>query len=246
MALDAFDLALAEASEQGSQVWIDVRAGRFTASEMHRLIKSGTRDMTPAELKARPKTGIGSSAKKIEDPRCLSPDTKSYIYEKVAETLTGIAKQEVFSYATQHGSEMEPIAAEAFAEKMGSIEYDILSFVPWGDHAGGSPDRKIKGRNEIVEFKCPYNSVNQVHYLMLTDQWDLKRDFPEYYWQCQSNILFAKADLCHFVTFDHRMKEDKHKIVHIEIKPIAEDLELLGIKLGAAIKEKQDILNLLK
>lgn len=244
--MDAFDLALAEASEQGSQMWVDIRAGRFTASEMYRLIKSGTRDMTPAELKARPKTGVGSKATKIEDPRFLNVDTKSYIYEKVAETLTGIAKQKVFSYATQHGEEMEPIAADAFAEKMGGLEYEILSFVPFGDHAGGSPDRKIKGKNEIIEIKCPYNSVNQVSYLMLTDQWDLKRDFPEFYWQCQSNLLFTKADLCHFVTFDHRMKDDKHKVVHIPVKPIAEDYELIGIKLGTAIKEKLDILNLLK
>lgn len=243
--MDAFDLALAEASEQGSQIWFDIRAGRFTASEMFRLIKSGTRDMTPAELKARPKTGVGSSAKKIEDPRCLSPDTKSYIYEKVAETLTGIAKQKVFSFATQHGEEMEPVAADVFAARIG-CEYERLSFVPFGDHAGGSPDRKIKGKNEIIEIKCPYNSVNQVSYLMLTDQWDLKREFPEYYWQCQSNLLFTKADLCHFVTYDHRMKDPKHQIVHIEVKPIAEDLELLGVKLGAAIKEKEDILKLLK
>jgi hypothetical protein len=246
MALDAFDLALAEASEQGSQMWTDIRAGRFTASEMFRLIKSGTRDMTPAELKARPKSGIGSSSKKIEDPRCLSPDTKSYIYEKVAETLTGIAKQKVFSFATAHGEELEPIAAEEFSKRNGGFEYEILSFVPYGDHAGGSPDRKIKDRNEIVEIKAPYNSVNQVSYLMLTDQWDLKREFPDYYWQCQSNLLFTKTDLCHFVTYDYRMKDPKHQIVHIEVKPIAEDLELLGIKLGAAIKEKEAILNLLK
>lgn len=243
--MDAFDVALAEASEQGSQMWVDIRAGRFTASEMHRLMKSGTRDMTPAELKLRPKSGVGSTAKKIEDPRCLSLDTKTYIYEKVAETLTGIAKQKVFSYATQHGEEMEPIAAEEFAKFKGVLEYEILSFVPWGDHAGGSPDRKIKGVNEIVEIKCPYNSVNQVNYLMLTDQWDLKREYPEFYWQCQSNNLFTRADVCHFVTYDHRMKEDKHKIVHIEVKPIAEDFELIGLKLGTAIKEKEDILKLL-
>lgn len=241
--MDAFDLALAEASEQGSQMWTDIRAGRFTASEMHRLIKSGTRPMTPAELKLLPK---GSKKKMTEDPKCLSPDTKTYIEEKVAETLTGIAKNKVFSYATQHGEDMEPIAADEFAKFRGGLEYEILSFVPYGDHAGGSPDRKIKGKNEIVEIKCPYNSANQVKYLMLTDQYDLKNDFPEYYWQCMSNILFTKADVCHFVTFDHRMKEDKHKIVHIEIKPVIEHLELIGLKLGTAIKEKEALLNLLK
>jgi len=244
--MDAFDLALAEASEQGSKAWTDIRAGRFTASEWWKLMNSGTRLMTPAELKARPKSGKGSSAKYIEDSTSLSEVAKTYIEEKVAETLTGISKQKVFSYATQHGEELEPIAAEAFAEKMGGLEYEILSFVPFGDHAGGSPDRKIKGAKRIVEIKCPYNSVNQVKYLMLTDQYDLKRMFPDFYWQCQTNNLFTGSECCDFVTFDHRMIEDKHKIVHIEVKPIAEDYELIGVKLGTAIKEKLAILDLLK
>lgn len=242
---DAFDDELAAVSEQGSQNWFDIRAGRFTASEFHRLMKSGTREMTEAELKARPKTGKGSKSKLIEDPSCISDDTMTYIYQKVAETLTGQAGNEFFSHATQWGDDLEPVAAEAYAERF-KCEFDILSFVPYGDHAGGSPDRKIKGTNKIIEIKCPFNSENQVKYLMLTDQWDLKREYPQYYWQCQCNILFTGADSCDFVAYDHRMIDPKHQMVVIEIKPVAEDLERIGIKLGAAIKEKLAILNLLK
>lgn len=243
--MDQFERELAEASEQGSPIWHDVRAGKFTASEIYKLMESGTREMTPAELAARPKTGKGSKSKFIEDPRCLSKTTQTYIRQKVAETLTGHAAEPVFSAPTRWGDEMEPFAAEYFSQKTG-MEFEILSFVEFSEHAGGSPDRKIKGVNELLEIKCPYNSANQVDYLMLTDQWDLKREYPEHYWQCMSNMLFYGADLCHFVTYDHRMIEDRHKMMHLKIKPIPEDHNRIIIKLEMAVKEKLSILNIMR
>jgi len=243
--MDQFERELAEASEQGSQMWIDVRAGRFTSSEMWKLMESGTREMTPAELAARPKTGKGSKSKFIEDPSCLSKTTETYIRTKVAETLTGHAAEPVNTAATRWGDDFEPIAAEYFTEKTG-LTFEILSFVPWGDHAGGSPDRKINGRNEILEIKCPYNSANQIDYLMLTDQWDLKALYPEHYWQCMSNLLFTGADLCHFVTYDYRMKEDKDKMFYLPIKIVSEDVDRIILKLESAIKEKLRVLQILR
>lgn len=243
--MDEFDIALAKASEQGSQLWHDIRAGRFTSSEIWKLMESGTRLMNAAELAARPKSGKGSSTKFIEDISALSKTTTTYIRKKVAETLTGHAAEAINSNPTRWGDDFEPIAAEYFAEKFG-VEFEILSFVPYGENAGGSPDRKLKGKNEILEIKCPYDSANQIDYLMLTDQWDLKREYPEYYWQCMSNLLFMNADVCHFITYDHRMILDKHKMSHIEIKPVLEDCERIVLKLETAIKEKFNLLKLLK
>jgi len=134
--MDQFDIELAQASEQGSQMWVDIRAGRFTSSENWKLMESGTREMNAAELAARPKTGKGSKSKYIEDPSCLSETTETYIRTKVAETLTGQASHEFWSHATAWGDEYEPIAAEHYANKF-QCEYEILSFVPFGDHAGG-------------------------------------------------------------------------------------------------------------
>lgn len=243
--MDQFEVELAQASEQGSKLWTDVRAGRFTSSEMYKLMLSGTREMTPAELAARPKTGKGSKSKFIEDPNCINDQTRTYIYTKVAETLTGQAAEQVNSQPTRWGDDMEPFAAEYFKEKTG-LDYEIISFVPFGDHAGGSPDRVIKGTREILEIKCPFNSANQIHYLMLTDQWDLKREFPEYYWQCMANMLFYDSPIAHFVTYDHRMIEEKDKMFYLPIKPISEDMDRIAIKLEAAIKEKLIILDMLR
>jgi hypothetical protein len=243
--MDNFDLALAEQAEQGSGVWHNARVGRFTASENHRLMKSGYREMTPEELKARPKSGKGSSAKLIEDLTVISDDTMTYITEKVAETLTGEPKAEVFSHATAWGDTWEPWAAEFYAKAKG-VELEIIGFIPFGDHAGGSIDRGILGKDEFLEIKNPYNPKNQIDYLMLTDQFDLKRMYPNHYWQIVSNVLFSKKPLCHFATFDPRMKLDKHKMMVIDVIPPPEDLELMAKKLEVAEKEKQKILQLLK
>lgn len=243
--MDAFDLALTEASEQGSPQWFDGRAGRFTSSEIFKLMESGTRLMNAAELAARPKSGKGSASKYTEDPTALSKPTLTYIRNKVAETLTGQAENSIYSQATAHGDTWEPVAAEYFT-KMTGMEFEILSFKPYTDHAGGSPDRKIKDKNEILEIKCPFNSWNQVDYLMLTDQWDLKREYPQYYWQCQANLLFTGADLCHFVTFDYRMNEEKNKMFYLAIKPIKEDQDLLIIKIKMAVEEKLRTLEIIR
>lgn len=240
--MDAWHSELYQTAEQGSENWHKIRAGRFTSSEMHHLMKSGTRDMTVEELNSRPKTGKGSKSKKIEDPNLMSPDTLTYIRAKVAEILTGRVVETYPNNAIQHGLDWEAYAAEFWAQKNG-YELEAAGFRAFADHAGGSIDRKIKGKNEFLEVKCPYVSANQVAYLYLYDQWDLKRENPEYYWQAMSNLHFGNFDLCHFVTFDNRMIDDKHKTAYIPIKPISEDIDLIDIKLTAAIKQKLIILN---
>lgn len=240
-AMDDFDLALAEASEQGSPIWHDIRAGRFTSSKIYRLIKTGERLMTETELANRPKKGKGSTAKYTDDPTKFSPDGQTYIEEKVAEVLTGEAPVEFFSHATAWGDTWEPFAAEHYAKKF-NVEFDIISFQPFGEHAGGSPDRKIKGSKRGVEIKCPHNSKNQVNYLLCSDQWDIKRNYPEHYWQCMSNLLFMDWEGIYLVTFDPRMKEEKHKMAVIHILPNAQDMDLICKRLEMAVKEKLEIL----
>jgi YqaJ-like viral recombinase domain len=241
--MDIFDQELAQASEQGSPIWKDIRAGRFTSSEIYRLMGAGKREMTDQELKARPKTGVGSKSKYIEDVSILPDGFMTYVEEKVAEVLTGISKQDIFSHATAWGDEWEPVADEFFQKRTGLVTIPC-SFVPFGDHAGGTSDRYI-GDTELVEYKCPHNSTNQVKYMMLTDQWDLKRMYPEYYYQIQSNLLWTSRELGHFAAFDPRMKDDRHKLVHIKVKRIDEDIDLITKKVALAVKEKLSLLNLL-
>lgn len=228
--------------DQGSDQWDQIRVGRFTSSEMHRLMGAAYRDMTPEELKARPKTGKGSASKRIEVYGELSEKAETYIKEKVAETVTGIKKDNAYAYPLVYGKEMEPNAVEYF-QKIKGIECEQIGFIAFGDHAGGSPDRKTP--DGILEVKCPYSIEMQIDYLMLTDQWDLKRLKPEYFWQCQANLLFTNEKVCHFITYDPRYPES-HRLTHIQVKPDEEAFTAITEKIAAAVKRKLETLQQIK
>lgn len=230
--------------EQGSEAWEAIRCGRFTASEIHNLMSYGTRDMTPEELKARPKSGPGSSAKKTIDYTKFSDAAYTYIYTKVAETLTGKVQNSSYAFPLVYGKELEAEAAEYFTKVTG-LETEIVGFQCFGDHAGGSPDRFV-GEDEGLEIKCPYTSKEQVKYLMLSDRFDLKRLHPEHYWQVMANLLFSGKKKWHFITYDPRFILEKHKMTHLEIEPVDEDFNHIIMKLELAVEEKLKILNSLK
>lgn len=228
---------------QGSDQWDQIRVGRFTSSEMYNLMGAAYRDMTPEELKARPKSGKGSGTKRVEVYDELSESAEKYIKIKVAETVTGIGKESSYAYPLVYGKEMEPQAVEYFEKKTG-LECEEIGFIAFGDHAGGSPDRKVV-LNGILEVKCPYSIEMQIDYLMLTDQWDLKRLKPEYFWQCQSNLLFTNAPVCHFISYDPRYPES-HRMTHIQVKPDEDAFNAIVKKLEAAVKRKLETLRQIK
>lgn len=208
---------------QGTDEWNRVRIGRFTSSEMWRLL-------TP------PKTKEAKEAGK------LSETALTYISVKVAETLTGQPKTSSYAYPLVFGKEQEPIAIDAFCRKTG-FTYESVGFIGFGSHAGGSPDGAIN-ETDILEVKAPWAIETQLDYLMLTDQWDLKRLKPEYYWQCMSNLLFTMKEKCHFVSFDDRYPEDK-KIAHLIIKPVSDDFQKIADAIEKAVKAKLELIALL-
>lgn len=202
--------------KQGTDQWDAMRVGRFTSSEMYKLM-------------TEPKS---AEAKKAGN---LSEGALTYVQQKVAETLTGQLKQTSYAFPLVYGKENEEHGRNAFIEKF-SYQWDEIGFVGFGDHAGGSPDGIIN-ETDILEVKCPFAIDTHVAYLQLLDQWDLKREKPEYYWQCMSNLLFTKKDQCHFVSWDPRYPEGK-QLAHIIVKPMADDLERIVNRIGKAVEEK--------
>lgn len=228
-----------ELIEQGSDQWDEVRLGRFTSSEWWNLMEFGTRPMTPAELAARPKTGKGSKTTLAPDFTKFSKAGDTYIRIKVAETLTGLPRAQAYAYPLVYGKEMEPQAVEYY-EVITGLKTASVGFQTFGDHAGGSPDRIIEGSKIGLEFKCPLTSDKQIDYLMLTDHYDLKRLYPEYYWQCATLMLFMGFEEWRFRTFDPRFKLDKHKMTGVDIfaKDIEDDFDLIASSLENAVKQK--------
>lgn len=231
--------------EQGSDEWDMLRCGRFTSSELHKIMECGKRPMTEAELKARPKTGKGSKTTLVPDPSKMSTTGIKYIRQKAWETLTGRPLPGPYAYPLVYGKETEPFAVEYF-EKITGLITEPVGFQPWTDHAGGSPDRLI-GDDAGLEVKCP-SSDEQVDYLLMTDHYDLKRNYPQYYWQCTSLMLFTNRKKWHFCTFDPRMLDDKHKLTHIIIEwgKVEEDIDSISKALEGAVEEKLKLLKLLQ
>lgn len=232
--------------DQGSDQWDEIRVGRFTSSEWWKLMEFGKRLMTPAELAARPKTGKGSSTTQAPDFTKFSQVGETYIRVKVAETLTGLPRPQAYAYPLVYGKEMEPQAVEYFEASTG-LKCASIGFQPFGAHAGGSPDRVIEDSKWGLEVKCPLTSDKQIDYLYLTDHFDLKRMYPDYYWQCVTLMFFMDFEGWHFCTFDPRFKSEKHKMtfIKIEAKDVMEDFDLIAATLENAVKQKLQMLQTL-
>ncbi len=230
---------------QGSDEWDAIRLTRFTSSEWYKLMDCGKRPMTEKELAARPKKGPGSSTTLVSDPSKMGKKGLNYIRQKVWETLSGKNLPQAYAYPLVYGKETEPEAVQYFEEHFG-IETAEVGFQVFGDHAGGSPDRLI-GEDEGLEIKCP-SSDEQIDYLLLTDHHDLKRNYPEYYWQCVSLMLFTHRKKWHFCTYDPRMITEAHKMTHIEIEwdKVEDDIDAVIKSLAGAVEEKLKLIQLLK
>lgn len=229
--------------DQNTEEWHKIRLGRFTSSEMHRLMAPAKREMTDEEKAARPKKGVGSNTNYVTDYNKLSDTALTYINEKVAEVLTGEARTTGYAFPLVWGLEHEAEAVEFFERQTGLVA-EKCGFFTYTDHAGGSPDRLI-GDKAIMEVKCPADSVNMISYLMLTDHHDVRRDYFQYWAQCQSNMLFTDREATHFVAFDPRMKSDRHKMQHIEIPADTGFHDLIIKQIEKAVKEKLQLISLL-
>ena len=236
---------------QGSEAWEQFRAGRFTSSEIWKIMEFGTRDMTPEELAMRPKSGPGSRTTKVPDPTKMNVRGQSYIYQKVAEVLTGRPKPSTYAYPLVYGKETEPFAADYFAKYIG-CELQEIGFQCFGDHAGGSPDRIFEkdGNKMGLEIKCPFMSENQIQYLLLKEPADLKKNYPEYYWQCVSLMLFCDCNVWHFMTYDPRFQDSKYMMSHLILDDSNPEIKLdqsrVITAIEAAVKMKLEILDNLK
>lgn len=114
---------------QRSKDWFDARKGRFTASDIHKLL--GVR-------------GFGQTG-------------ETYIFEKAVEEVFGLEEDNDFtSYDIKRGVTLEPLAFRKFKElkQFDFIEVQEATFFPYGSNAGASPDGLVSN-NAILEIKCP-------------------------------------------------------------------------------------------
>lgn len=234
------DDQIAANSDQGGESWLKAREGKITASEVHRIMGDGKRDMTPEELAARPKSGTGSKSKTIEDPTVLSDAAITYLCEKAYEITSGQRLESAETFAMKWGTEQEPEAREAF-KKQYKKELDLRGFIRWAEEpnfAGGSSDGVVVGEKAIIEIKCPSNGGNHIAYSRIRSAEQLP---TAYYWQIRMNMLLTDSDKAYFISYDCRQKTEKTQLKVLEIQRDAEAEQRLKIKLRAAIFMLQEI-----
>ena len=200
--------------------WLKQRIGRFTASEMHRLL---TYENKPDEL---PK------------------GAETYILEKVVEVLTGEAKEGFKSESMQWGNDNELEAIETFARKRDiSIKNtgENQIFVKYGKHAGGTPDGV--GHGFDVEVKCPNSITHFVYVTQIKDSETLKAVKKEYYYQMQSLMLFTGKKYGYFISYDPRYKMKSKRLHFVRIERNEKDIEFIKKLLEMAINLKKEMLN---
>lgn len=193
--------------EQKSPEWYAARAGKFTGSEIYKLMKSGR------------------SKDKIFGDTAIT-----YMIDKIAEIMTNgqsIRYKQFDSRATEWGNDQEPFAIQAYEGFTGN-KVTPTGFIQLNDHFGASPDGLI-GTDGLIECKCPYNTVNHVRHLMIQTPDELPE---EYYWQIQAELLATGRKWCDFVSYDPRCTERTClKILRVDLdeevmKQLADRLEL--------------------
>lgn len=215
----AIEEATQAAAAQRSNVWDKARLGRFTSSEIHKL-------MTEPRSKSK----------------LLSDGAEAYVYAKIAEELTGFEYHVYQGAAIEHGEEYEPAAIAEFMRQTGLIVKQC-GFIAHGSFAGGSPDGLIDD-HALIEVKCPHNAANHVQNLRIQTSAELLEAHKDYWWQVQANLLFTGRKLAYFISFSPYVPAPLH-ISWIKIEPDIAAQERLLAKLELALKLKTELVNLL-
>jgi len=170
--------------EQRTEEWYEARLGKITASRFIDVLTMGRKGVEWG------KTAMG------------------YAYEIVAEIMTGVKKPNIKANALEWGTEVEPLAREAYEQET-FVKVKDEGFVEYNNHIGCSPDGLV-GADGGLEIKCPYTSVRHLSTI-------LSRKVPdEYIPQVQGSMLVTGRKWWDYESFDPRFKKNKTIIIRVE------------------------------
>lgn len=211
--------------------WLLARRGRFTASEIGKLLSVG---------KGTEMFGTGAL---------------TYIRQKAIEKMTVVWEryelEEVKSLL--HGKVHEQPAFEHYKKVTGYYAMRYFGseepvFLEFDENSGGSPDG-LMGEGTIIhrglEMKCPKNSDVHLDYLEFKDQWDLRNYNMSYYAQIQFLLMITKAPVWDFCSFDDRFIAPKLKSKVIEVLPDKKFQDNLEIRIKMAVKKRDELISTL-
>lgn len=195
---------LAAQPTQHSLDWYRVRLGKFTGSQVGRLMKSG-----------RGKDEV------------FSKDALAYINEIVAERMLNPAVVEVDDlfeeYLMQTTASSKALAwgvdqelnARGMYVSMTGRKVTSCGAIQFCEFFADSPDGLVLDENGTIEIKCPMPTTHTTYLAQVHDAESLKALKPEYYWQCMSHMVAANAEWCDWMSYCPFSKKPLH-IVRIE------------------------------
>lgn len=178
--------------------WMDNRLGKFTASEIGKLLTS--------------------SKKKDE---IFGSTAISYIHKKFHERISGEQKELGALPSLEWGKSLENEAILHYemmtGRKVQSFGGENPQFFEFNEYSGGSPDG-FADNDILIEIKCPYNGETFVDYMQFKDPADLYYYNKEYYTQLQFNMICCNKDVAHWVAYDPRIKNPNKRMVILEVE----------------------------
>lgn len=180
-------------SEQGTLEWHRMRLGKFTGSNIHKLMG-----------KARNKSDIFSQTaltyiKEVAAERCLNQeviDDDMMFEEYVNHTQ---ASSRAIAWGQMH---------EAFAradyEFTSGNKVEAVSSIPYEEmpYFASSPDGVVLGEEKgCIEIKCPTLPVFIEYANEIKDNDTLLVVKPEYYWQCMAHMMCVGTQWCDFIAY---------------------------------------------
>lgn len=194
-------------------VWQKERLGKFTSSKIGNLMSRG-----------RKKDSVWGQM------------AMSYIYEKIAEKMTGVPHYVPETRAMEWGTDHEAEAIQKYNELTGNNALPMGKvFIKFNDNCGGSPDGYVD-EDGVIEVKCPYNSANHIETFI---ERTIKK---EYLYQCQGNMLFSNREWCDFISYDPRMPEEM-QIVIIRVERDNEICDSISERIQEAAEKIIEIQN---
>lgn len=175
---------------QRIEQWHRIRLGKMTSSKWHLFDVKNSADDSP------------------------SVGVKTYIRKLLWQLITGHDEGEMNVYALKFGTEWEPFAAKE-VEKRYNSEYFIDEFIqhPTLPYYGGSADGfiTITGIDTTTELKCPTGDEHLQNIKLLKDIDTCKKEWPEIYAQCQSNMNLQGTKMALAVSFQHEAGDIMYK-----------------------------------
>ena len=205
---------------QGTPEWFNDRLFHFTSSELYKLLTE-------------------PRSKQDQEAGKPSMTMAEYIFEKLAEDLTGRYDDSLDTKALRWGETYEADARLVYETVTGN-SVDLCGFIEWSKIFGGSPDGLV-GDDGIIEIKCPYSTANHVRYLLLENQYELNGLKPEYYTQIQGNLLVTGRKWCDFISYDPRCVRAEFALKILRVDRDEEFIKRIKDALDKAERIKEQI-----